>query len=85
MNPLNEPYISRSEFRRALNIRCNKEFGMTLNDLPDIINIDDNWWPQMVEREAIVMIDSCIEEFRQELEPEYKTPSTDAPIYSIDE
>jgi hypothetical protein len=80
MNPLNETYISRSQFRRALNIRCNKEFGMTLNDLPDIINIDDNWWPQMVEREAIVMIDSCIEEFRQELEPNYS-----APIYSIDE
>jgi hypothetical protein len=82
MNPLNQPTVSRSEFRKALNIRCNKEFGMTLNDLPDIINIDDNWWPDMIEKEAIVMIDSCIEEFREELEPNY---SAAAPIYSIDE
>lgn len=40
---------------------------MGLNDLPDIINIDDNWWEHMSEKEAIIMIDSCVEEFREEL------------------
>jgi len=81
MNSLNPTYVSRSEFRRALNLRCNKEFGMGLNDLPDIICIDDNWWEHMPEKEALVMIDSCIEEFRDELQP-----TVDMPTYtSIDE
>jgi hypothetical protein len=80
MNPFNQESVSRSEFRRALNLRCHKELGIGINELPDIINIDDNWWPDMLEKEAIVMINSCTEEFREELEPNYA-----APIYSIDE
>ena len=67
MNPLNPTYVSRSEFRRALNLRCCKEFGMGLSDLPDIICIDDNWWENQTEKEALTMIDSCIEEFQDEL------------------
>jgi hypothetical protein len=66
MYSLNQPTVSRGEFRRALNLRCHKEFGMGMNDLPDIICIDDVWWEGMIEKEAIVMIDSCIEDFRLE-------------------
>jgi hypothetical protein len=69
MNPLNPTYISRSEFRRALNLRCHKEFGLGINDLPDIICIDDVWWEMMTEKEAVVMIDSCIDDFRLECSP----------------
>jgi len=61
-----EPTISRQDFRRALNIRCNKELGVSLSDLPDIINIDDNWWEGQTEKEAIIMIDSCIIELSNE-------------------
>jgi hypothetical protein len=53
---------------------------MGLSDLPDIICIDDNWWEGMIEKEAIVMIDSCIEEFKDDMG--FKEP---APVYSIDE
>jgi len=67
MSLLNQPTVSRGEFRRALNLKCQKEFGMGLSDLPDIINIDDNWWEGITEKEAVVMIDSCIEEFKDEL------------------
>jgi hypothetical protein len=57
---------------------------MGLSDLPDIINIDDNWWEDMSEKEAHIMIDSCIEEFQDELG--FSTAqAADAPIYSIDE
>ena len=61
-----EPTVSRQDFRRALNIRCNRELGVSLSDLPDIINIDDNWWQDQTEKEALVMIDSCIEELKNE-------------------
>jgi hypothetical protein len=64
MNPLDPSYISRSEFRKALNVRCYKELGVGLNDLPDI-NIDDNWWEKMTEKEAVIMIESCIEELKE--------------------
>lgn len=76
--------VSRTEFMKALNIRCHKEFGIALNELPDIINIDDNWWQDMTEKDAIIMIDSCIEDIKDELE--YKPVHTiNAPVYSIDE
>jgi hypothetical protein len=65
MNPLNPTYVSRSEFRKALSIKCFQELGASLNDFPDVINIDDNWWEQMTEKEAVTMIDSCIEELKQ--------------------
>lgn len=80
MYNLNQPTVSRGEFRQALNLKCQKEFGMGLSDLPDIICIDDNWWEGMIEKEAIVMIDSCIEEFKDDMG--FKEP---APVYSIDE
>lgn len=67
MQLLKEPTVTRSEFRRSLNLQCHKEFGMGLSDLPDIINIDDNWWEDMSEKDAVIMIDSCIEEFKEEL------------------
>jgi len=66
MNPLNPTFVSRSEFRKALNLRCHQEFGMGLMDLPDIICIDDVHWEQMTEKEAIQMIDGCIDDFRLE-------------------
>jgi len=65
MNPLDPTYVSRTDFKRALNMRCHKELGMSLQDLPDIINIDDNWWENMSEKEAVTMIDSCIEELKE--------------------
>ena len=71
MSYFKEPTVTRGEFRRALSHKCAKEFGMGLSDLPDIICIDDNWWENITEKEAIIMIDSCIEEFRLELMPDY--------------
>jgi hypothetical protein len=82
MNPFNQPTVSRSVFRRALNLRCHKELGVFLSDLPDIIVIDDNWWEGQTEKEAIVMIDSCIEELKDEMG---FNSTVEAPIYSIDE
>ena len=41
MNPLNQPTVSRSEFRRALNLHCHKELGVGYSDLPDIIDLED--------------------------------------------
>ena len=82
MNPFNQPTVSRSVFRRALNLRCHKELGVSLSDLPDIIVIDDNWWEGQTEKEAIVMIDSCIEELKDEMG---FNSTVEAPIYSIDE
>jgi len=83
MNPFNQPTVSRSEFRRALNLRCNKELGVSLSDLPDITVIDDNWWEGQTEKEALVMIDSCVEEFKDEMG--FTSTSVSAPLYSIDE
>lgn len=84
MNPLNTPTVSRSEFRRALNLRCHKELGLGLSDLPDIICIDDVWWEGITEKESIQMIDGCIDDFKDELGFE-STNTTEAPIYHIDE
>lgn len=67
MQLFKEPTVSRSEFRRALSFHCGKELGVSLNDLPDIINIDDNWWENMSQKEAMIMIESCIEEFKEEV------------------
>lgn len=64
MNPLDQPTVSRSEFRKALNLRCHKELGVGLNDLPDIIDMEDVWWEDMTEKEAVKMIDGCIEDFK---------------------
>jgi hypothetical protein len=58
--------VSRLSFRQALNIRCHRELGVGLMDLPDIINIDDVWWEGMTNKEALIMIDSCIEDFKSE-------------------
>ena len=51
-----------------------------MNDLPDIICLDDVWWENMTEREAVQMIDGCIKDFQDEFG--FKT---ETPIYSIDE
>ena len=59
------PTISRTEFRRALNIHCMKELGTGLSDLPDIINIDDVWWEGQTTKEALQMIKGCIEDFKE--------------------
>ena len=84
MNPIDNVYVSRSQFRRALNLRCHKELGVGYSDLPDIIDLEDVWWEQMTEKEANQMIDGCIEDFKDELgyEPVH---TVNAPIYSIDE
>jgi hypothetical protein len=67
MSLFSEPCITRSEFRRALNLRCHKDLGLGLNDLPDLICIDDVWWEGQTEKEAIKMIDGCIEELKIEI------------------
>jgi hypothetical protein len=61
------PVVPRSEFRRALNLHCHKELGVGLMDLPDIINIDDVWWEGQTVNEALQMIASCIEDFKEEM------------------
>jgi hypothetical protein len=66
MNWPSNPTCSRSEFRRALNLHCHHKLGVGLNDLPDIINIDDVWWEGQTSKEALTMIDSCIEDFKNE-------------------
>lgn len=67
MNWPKDPSVSRSEFRRALNLHCLKELGVGLNDLPDIINIDDVWWENQTVKEALQMIQGCIEDFKEEM------------------
>ena len=81
MNPLDNKFVSRTDFRRALNLRCHKELGIGYSDLPDIIDFEDVWWENMTEKEANQMIEGCIEDFKNELG--YET--VNAPIYSIDE
>jgi hypothetical protein len=66
MSHFNQPTISRSQFRQALNLRCHKELGVGLLDLPDIICIDDVWWEGITEKESMQMIDGCIDDFKLE-------------------
>jgi hypothetical protein len=72
-----------------LNLRCHKELGVGLDDLPDIICIDDVWWENITESEAVKMIDGCIEDFRDDMGFKVPYVSVDdlpAPTYtSIDE
>jgi predicted RNase H-like HicB family nuclease len=77
MNPLDQPTVSRGEFRRALNLHCQKELGVCMSDLPDIINIDDVWWEGQTVKEALQMIKGCIQDYKDELGDPYK------PIHSI--
>ena len=87
MNPLNQPTVSRSEFRRALNLHCHKELGVGYSDLPDIIDLEDVWWKGITEKESLQMIKGCIQDFKDELADPYKPIHTvNAPTYtSIDE
>jgi len=84
MNPLDQPTVSRSEFRRALNLRCYKELGIGMNELPDIICIDDVFWNGITEKESIQMIDGCIQDYRDELGDPFKGVHT-VTYTSIDE
>jgi hypothetical protein len=59
--------VPRHEFKRALNLHCLKELGVGLMDLPDIINIDDVWWEGQTVKEALIMINSCIKDFEEEI------------------
>jgi len=81
-------FVSFRDFKRALNIRCNKVFGLSYSDLPDVINLHDFWYEGIDEKEAVLMIDGIIEDLSAELDikPPY-TPVDDlqAPVYSIDE
>lgn len=81
---INEPTLRRSEFRKLLSLRCVKEFGMSLLDLPDIICLDDVYWEGITLKEANQMIDSCIDDIKDELE---YTPihTINAPLYDINE
>jgi hypothetical protein len=64
MFTLQEPTVSRSEFKRALNVHCIKELGTGLSDLPDIIDLDDVWWEGITVKESLQMIKGCIEDFK---------------------
>lgn len=77
MNLLNEPTVSFRDFKRALNLRCNKTFGCSYSDLPDVINLHDFWYDGMQEREAVMMLDGVIEDLQAEL--------GFIPIYDINE
>lgn len=63
---LNQPIVSRQDFRRALNLKCHQTFGLGLMDLPDIIDLEDVWWEGQTEKEALQMIDGCIDDFKDE-------------------
>jgi len=76
----NEPTVTRLEFRRALNLRCQKELGVCLSDLPDIIDLDDVWWERQTVKEALQMITGCIQDFKDDMG--FNTPVT---YTSIDE
>ena len=65
MSILKEPTVSRSDFRRALNLKCQQVLGIGLSDLPDVINIDDVWYEGQEEKEAVIMINSCIKELQE--------------------
>lgn len=84
MNVLDTPTVTRSQFRKALNIRCHKEFGIGLNDLPDIICLDDVWWEGITEKESVQMIDGCIEDFREDFGEPFQNIDTGT-YTSIDE
>jgi hypothetical protein len=56
MSAFNQPGLSRSEFRKLLNIRCHNELGVGLLDLPDIICIDDVWWENITLKESAVAL-----------------------------
>ena len=77
---LSNPTVRRSEFRRALNLRCYKEFGIGLNELPDIICIDDVYWEGITEKESIQMIDGCIADFRDEFPEIFAGGSSEVPV-----
>jgi hypothetical protein len=84
MYDLKEPTVSRSDFRRSLNLHCQKELGVCMSDLPDIIDLEDVWWEGQTVKEALQMIAGCIQDFKDELE--YKPVHTiDAPVYDINE
>ena len=57
MSIFNQPTVSRQDFKRALKIIANLD--------PNFIDIDENWWPGMTEKEANIMIDSCIKEIEE--------------------
>ena len=61
MSLFNQPTVSKQDFKRALKIRANID--------PNVINIDENWWPKMTEKEANIMIDSCIKEMKENICP----------------
>jgi len=84
MISLNTDTVSRSTFRRALNLRCHKELGVGMSELPDIINIEDVWWEGITEKEAIQMIDGCIQDYKDELGELFK-PIHTVTYTSIDE
>ena len=88
MSYFNEPVVSRSDFRRALKLKVYNELGVSYDDLPDIITIDDNWWPEQSTKEALIMIAGCIQDFKDDMgfkEPYVPVDDLPAPIYSIDE
>jgi hypothetical protein len=65
MFSIDEPKVSRSEFKRALNFHCQKELGANLMDLPDVINLDDVWWEGITIKESLQMINGCIQELKE--------------------
>ena len=85
MNILNEPTVSFRDFKRALNLRCNKTFGCSYSDLPDVVNLHDFWYEGIQERDAVIALEGIIEDIQDELN--YKPIHTvNAPTYtSIDE
>jgi len=87
MNPLNPTTVSRSEFRRALNLRCHKELSIDFNDLPDIVCIDDHWYEGMDERDAVIALEGIIEDIQDELnyKPIHTVNAPEAPVYDINE
>lgn len=56
--------ISYDDFFRRWDKRCQDEFGVSADDLPDIIAIDDHWFDGMSVKESNDALDAMTEELR---------------------
>lgn len=59
-------YITRSQFRKLWNHHCAKTFGLSADDLPDILCMDDYWYEEMTKDEATSAFADMEMEMRQE-------------------
>lgn len=59
--------ITREQFITSWDNRCNSNFGLGHEDLPDLIYIDDYWYEGITKEEAKNALDDMLESMRDEL------------------